>query len=103
MCTYLTKKSSRSLRSLGRKHAGRLRHYAPHVCAPYLKVIASDTGARDGIGVEIYAGNNMVMEIFRDDTKKKREVTLFQDELDLELVEQAITLFKEEIPEDFQD
>ncbi|WP_390609638.1 hypothetical protein [Alteromonas gracilis] len=43
------------------------------------------------------------MDIFRDDTKKKREVSLFQDQLDLELVEQAITLFKEEIPEDFQD
>ncbi|MBO7924597.1 hypothetical protein C7Y69_21310 [Alteromonas sp. KS69] len=66
-------------------------------------VIASDTGARDGIGVEIYAGKNMVMEIFRDDTKKRREVTLYQDELDLELVEQAIALFKKEIPEDFQD
>ena len=65
-------------------------------------VIASDTGARDGIGVEIYVGNNMVMEIFRDDTKKKREVSLFQDQPDLELVEQAINLFKEEIPEDFQ-
>ena len=32
------KKSSHSLRSLGRIHAGRLRHYAPHACAPYLKV-----------------------------------------------------------------
>ena len=34
----ITKKSSHSLRSLGRIHAGRLRHYAPHACAPYLKV-----------------------------------------------------------------
>tara|TARA_Y100001956_G_scaffold14916_1_gene14300 strand:+ start:3859 stop:4236 length:378 start_codon:yes stop_codon:yes gene_type:complete len=24
---------------LGRIHAGRLRHYAPHACAPYLKVV----------------------------------------------------------------
>tara|TARA_Y200000002_G_C22554413_1_gene609662 strand:+ start:526 stop:981 length:456 start_codon:yes stop_codon:yes gene_type:complete len=31
-------KKIKSLRSLGRIHAGRLRHYAPHVCAPYLKV-----------------------------------------------------------------
>ena len=35
---HLTKKLSHSLRSLGRIHAGRLRHYAPHACAPYLKV-----------------------------------------------------------------
>ncbi|AEA96799.1 hypothetical protein MADE_1003255 [Alteromonas mediterranea DE] len=37
---HLTKKLSHSLRSLGRIHAGRLRHYAPHACAPYLKVIS---------------------------------------------------------------
>ena len=37
-CWAYTKKSSHSLRSLGRIHAGRLRHYAPHACAPYLKV-----------------------------------------------------------------
>ena len=36
MC--ITKKSSRLLRRLGRIHAGRLRHYAPQACAPYLKV-----------------------------------------------------------------
>ena len=60
-------------------------------------------GERDGIGVEIYSGGTMLMEIFRDDTKRKREVTLYQKELDLELLEQAIALFKKEIPEDFQD
>ena len=37
-CWAYTKKLSHSLRSLGRIHAGRLRHYAPHACAPYLKV-----------------------------------------------------------------
>ncbi|WP_351019214.1 hypothetical protein [Shewanella sp. AC91-MNA-CIBAN-0169] len=61
-------------------------------------VIASDVGSRDGIGVEIYSGETMLLEIFRDDTKKKMEVTLYQKELDLELVEQAIALFKKEIP-----
>ncbi len=66
-------------------------------------VVASDVGARDGIGVEIYSGNDMIMEVFRDDTKRKREVTLYQKEIDLELVEQAIALFKLEIPEDYQN
>ncbi len=35
-------KKIKSLRSLGRIHAGRLRHYAPHACAPYLKVMCSN-------------------------------------------------------------
>ena len=38
----ITKKSGHSLRSLGRIHAGRLRHYALRACAPYLKVIRHD-------------------------------------------------------------
>jgi hypothetical protein len=66
-------------------------------------VIASNVGSRDGIGVEIYSGETMLLEIFRDDTKKKMEVTLYQKELDLELVEQAIALFKKEIPNEYED
>jgi hypothetical protein len=66
-------------------------------------VIASNVGSRDGIGVEIYSGETMLLEIFRDDTKKKMEVTLYQKELDLELVEQAIALFKKEIPSKYED
>jgi len=66
-------------------------------------VVASDVGNRDGIGIEIYSGNNMLLEVFRDDTKKTREVTIYKKELDLELVEQAIALFKKEIPWEFQE
>jgi hypothetical protein len=66
-------------------------------------VVASDVGERDGIGVEIYVDEIMIMEVFRDDTKKKKEVTLYQKGLDLDLVEQAIALFKKEIPEEYQD
>ena len=65
--------------------------------------IASDVGdERDGIGIEIYQDNQLLLEVFRDDRKKRREVTLYQPALDLELVEQAIALFKQEIPWDFQ-
>lgn len=66
-------------------------------------VVASDVGNRDGIGIEIYSGNEMLLEVFRDDTKKTREVTLYKKELDLELVEQAVALFKKEIPWEFQE
>lgn len=64
--------------------------------------IQSDvSGDRDGIGVEIYEGDELLIEIFRDDTKKKREITLYQKDLSLELIEQSIALFKKEIPWDF--
>lgn len=66
--------------------------------------IASDvSAARDGIGIEIYQDNQLLLEVFRDDRKKRREVTLYQPALDLELIEQAIALFKQEIPWDFQE
>lgn len=67
-------------------------------------IVASDVGSgRDGIGVEVYSSNEMILEVFRDDSKKVREVTLYKKDLDLELVEQAIALFKTEIPWDFQE
>lgn len=66
-------------------------------------LVVSNVGTRDGIGVEIYSGEDMILEIFRDDTKKKNEVTMYQNQLDLELVEQAIVFFKKEIPQEFQD
>ena len=66
-------------------------------------LIASEVGDRDGIGVEVYSGKEMILEVFRDDSKKTREVTLYKKDLDLELVEQTIALFKKEIPWDFQE
>ncbi|MGR6502053.1 hypothetical protein [Shewanella sp. Koi 1] len=67
-------------------------------------IVASDVSSgRDGIGIEVYSGNDLLLEVFRDDTKKTREVTLYKMELDLELVEQAIALFKKEIPWEFQE
>jgi hypothetical protein len=67
-------------------------------------IVASDVGdGRDGIGIEVYSGNEMLLEVFRDDSKKTREVSLYKKELDLELVEQAIALFKKEIPWEFQE
>lgn len=64
-------------------------------------VVASDVNSRDGIGVEIYQADELIVEIFRDDTKKSREVTLFKKDVPLELVEEAISIFKNRIPWDF--
>ena len=63
-------------------------------------IIASDVATRDGIGVEIYRDNELVVEIFRDDTEKTRTVTVFKEsahnnglrEVSLELMEECIQL-----------
>jgi hypothetical protein len=67
-----------------------------------LKVaIVSDVYSRDGVGVEISLDDELVIEIFRDDTKKSRDVTLYVKDLPLEIVEASIAIFKEKIPYDF--
>jgi len=66
-------------------------------------VVASDVSKRDGIGVEIYLGDELILEIFRDDTKRAREVTLYKRDLPLDLVEESISIFKREIPWGFID
>ena len=67
-------------------------------------IVASDvSGDRDGIGVEIFRDDKPVIAIFRDDTKRTRTVTLFQQDISLELLEESIETFKKEIPWDFID
>ena len=67
-------------------------------------IIASDvSGDRDGIGVEIYRDEKIIMEIFRDDTKRTRTVTFFQQDISLDLLEESIQTFKKEIPWNFID
>ena len=66
-------------------------------------VVASDVSSRDGIGVEIYRNDELIIEIFRDDSEKTRTVTLFKESVSLELMNEAIETFKREIPWDFID
>ena len=67
-------------------------------------IIASDvSGDRDGIGVEIYRNNKLIVEIFRDDTKRTRTITLLQQDISLDLMEESIQTFKTEIPWNFID
>lgn len=64
-------------------------------------IVASDVNERDGIGVEIYRNDELVVKIFRDDTKLTRTVTVFKKDISLELLEESINIFKKEIPWDF--
>lgn len=63
--------------------------------------IASDVNQRDGIGIEVYRNNEMILEIFRDDTDKTRTVTAYKKDISLELMQESIETFKKEIPWDF--
>lgn len=65
--------------------------------------IVSDVNERDGIGIEVYRNDKLFVEIFRDDTKKTRVITLYHQEIPLEDMEQFIEIFKKEIPIEFID
>ena len=64
-------------------------------------VVASDASQRDGVGIEVYLDGELILELFRDDTRHTREVTVYRKDVPLEIVEQAIALFKKEIPWNF--
>ena len=67
-------------------------------------IIVSDVSSeRGGIGVEIYRDDKIIIEIFRDDTKRTRTVTFFQQDISLDLLEESIQTFKKEIPWNFID
>lgn len=70
----------------------------------YRVIIASDVSEDwDGIGVEVYREDKLSVEIFRDDTKRTRTLTLFQQDISLELIEESIEILKKEIPWNFID
>jgi hypothetical protein len=70
----------------------------------YKVVVASDVSkGRDGIGVEIYRGDSLLIEIFRDDTKRTREITTYTDSVSLDEMEGFIQIFKQAIPWEFID
>lgn len=66
-------------------------------------IVASDINQRDGIGVEIYQNDELIIEIFRDDMEMTRTITVFKSNISLEEMENAIKEFKKEIPWGFID
>ncbi len=68
-----------------------------------IRVIVASDIERDGIGVEIYENDELVIEIFREDTNRRRTVRVLKKNVSLELMEKSIEIFKREIPNDFID
>lgn len=57
------------------------------------------TKGHDGLGIECWRGNDMVFEIFRNDETLRFEVTSFDQDLPLELLEYAIPTARESLSE----
>ncbi len=70
----------------------------------YELIIASDV-IRDGIGLEIWdkSTNSMIIEIFRNDSKKRIDFFSEKVDISLNLIEQVIEMFNERIGREFQD
>lgn len=60
-------------------------------------IIASDVNPRDGIGLETYVDDHLVMEIFRDDSERRTYMTSFSGSIDLDVLEASVAQFKERI------
>lgn len=56
---------------------------------------SSVTEGHDGLGLECWRGDQIVFEIFRDDERLKFEVTLFEGDVPLELLEYAMPAARE--------
>ncbi len=56
----------------------------------YEIIIASNVSqGNDGIGIEIWRNDELLILIFRDDTKKTRTVNTFNQNISLELIEKS--------------
>ncbi|MEI8603265.1 hypothetical protein P4S55_22550 [Shewanella sp. PP-Sp27a-2] len=61
-------------------------------------LIVSDEIIRNGIGVEFYIDDMLIAEIFRDDNENTKMLSVFEQPVSLERIEECVALFKELIP-----
>lgn len=64
-------------------------------------VIVSGFDDRDGLGIEIWENNKLIIEVFRNDLKKVKEITTYKKDISLDVIEYAIDVFKKEISSEF--
>lgn len=63
---------------------------------PFQYQIVSDV-IRDGIGVELLSGDQVVAEVFRCDTDRSLIITTFGNDLPLIVIEQLIAVAREKL------
>jgi len=64
-------------------------------------VAISDVSGRDGMGIEVWSKEKILIEIFRDVENEDFNITLFEESLPLKLIDESIKYFKREIPKEF--
>ena len=52
----------------------------------FSRIVASDVD-RDGLGLELWQGEKQVAEIFRSDRKRELTITLWEENLPLEIID----------------
>jgi hypothetical protein len=68
---------------------------------PFRKQLASDV-VRDGLGVELLSGDQVVAEVFRCDADHSLIITTFDNDVPLVAIEDLITVARERLAE-FED
>jgi len=58
---------------------------------------------RDGLGMEVWQNDELILEIFRDDGHRTRTITFYKKEIPLEKMEGYIQKFKKENLWEFTD
>ena len=53
----------------------------------------------DGLGLECWRGDDMIFEVFRNDETLRFEVTLFEQNVPLELLEYAVPIARKSLGE----
>ncbi len=68
---------------------------------PFRKQLASDVN-RDGLGVELLAGDEVVAEVFRCDADHSLIITTFDNDVPLVVIEELIAMARNRLQE-FED
>jgi hypothetical protein len=55
----------------------------------YSQIVASDID-RDGLGLELWEGKEQIAEIFRSDREQQLKISLWKQDLPVELIEKLI-------------
>ncbi|WP_121347074.1 hypothetical protein [Gillisia mitskevichiae] len=60
-------------------------------------LIISDTNERDGMGLEVWKNDKLILEIFTDDCKKTRTITFYENEIPFEDMERYMIRYKKDL------
>ena len=56
----------------------------------------------DSFGIECYLNGKLILDIYRVDSDKTKNIRMYEDEVALDLIEQCIEIFRRKIDQEFQ-